>query len=109
MADFYNDDGGNIVDGDKPLADYISFMTSREDIVYRIQGYKIKYYEDDGESLTPASEKPVGDALLRLNMGILFKTDIDCYKLLNIINTRLSQVIEKFYELDDILKELLID
>lgn len=110
MGDFYNDNGGNIVDGDKPLADYVSFMKSREDIVYRIQGYKIKEEKDDGESLTPILEKPItGDALLRLNMGILFKTDIDCYKLLNITNTRLSQVIEKLYELDDILKELLID
>ena len=84
-------------------------MKSKDDIVYKIQGYKTKYYEDDGESLTPASEKPVGDALLKLNMGVLFKTDIDSYKLLNITNTRLSQVIDKFYELDELLKELLID
>ena len=109
MGDFYNDNGGNIIDGDKPQADYISFIKSKDDIVYRIAGYKTKYYEDDGESLTPASEKPVGDALLKLNMGVLFKTDIDSYKLLNITNTRLSQVIDKLYELDTLLKELLID
>lgn len=109
MGDFYNDNGGNIIDGDKPQADYISFMKSKEDIVYRIQGYKIKVEEDDGESLTPIEKPITGEVLLRLNMGVLFKTDTDSYKLLNITNTRLSQVIDKFYELDTLLKELLID
>ena len=109
MCDFYNDNGGNIIDGDRPQVDYISFMSSKDDIVYRIQGYKIKEEDEDGESLTHIEKTITGDVLLRLNMGVLFKTDIDCYKLLNITNTRLSGVIEKFYELDDILKELLID
>ena len=107
MGDFYNDNGGNIIDGDKPQADYISFMKSKDDIIYRIQGYKIK---DDEDSLSPISEKPItGDVLLKLNMGVLFKNDTDSYKLLNITNTRLSQVIDKFYELDNLLKDLLID
>ena len=122
MGDFYNDNGGNIVDGDKPQADYISFIRSKEDITYRIQGYKIKEDEEtEGDNFdkafntdfgikTPKSENPIiGDVLLRLNMGVLFKIDIDCYELLNITNTRLSQVIEKLYELDEILRELLID
>lgn len=109
MCDFYNDNGGNITDGDKPQADYISFISSNDHIVYRIQGYKIKE-DDEGESLSPVLNKPItGDVLLRLNMGVLFKVDIDCHKLLNITNTRLSQVIEKLYELDEILRELLID
>lgn len=100
MGDFYNDNGGNIIDGDKPQADYVSFTKSKDDIVYRIIGYKIK---DD-------SEKPItADVLLKLNMGVLFKTDKDHCKLLNITNTRLSQVIDKLYELDTLLKELLID
>lgn len=109
MCDFYNDNGGNITDGDKPQADYISFISSNDHIIYRIQGYKIKEY-DEGESLSPVLNKPItGDVLLRLNMGVLFKVDIDCHKLLNITNTRLSQVIEKLYELDETLKELLMD
>ena len=106
-GDFYNDNGGNIIDGDKHLADYVSFTRSEEDIVYRIKGYKM---EDDEESLSPMSEKPItGDVSLKLNMGVLIKIAEDYHELLNINNTRLSQVIQKFYELDDILKELLID
>lgn len=107
MGDFYNDNGGNIIDGDRPQADFVSFMKANDDIVYRIKGYKI---QEEIDTLSPMSEKVItGDVSLRLNMGVLFKTDIDCYRLLNITNTRLSQVIEKLYELDDILKELLID
>ena len=107
MGDFYNDNGGNIIDGDRPQADFVSFMKANDDIVYRIKGYRIP---DEIDTLSPMSEKVItGDVSLRLNMGVLFKTDIDCYRLLNITNTRLSQVIEKLYELDDILKELLID
>lgn len=107
MGDFYNDNGGNIIDGDRPQADFVSFMKANDDIVYRIKGYRI---QEEIDTLSPMSEKVItGDVSLRLNMGVLFKTDIDCYRLLNITNTRLSQVIEKLYELDDILKELLID
>lgn len=107
MGDFYNDNGGNIIDGYRPQADFVSFMKANDDIVYRIKGYRIP---DEIDTLSPMSEKVItGDVSLRLNMGVLFKTDIDCYRLLNITNTRLSQVIEKLYELDDILKELLVD
>ena len=107
IGDFYNDNGGNIIDGDRPQADFVSFMKANDDIVYKIKGYRI---QEEIDTLSPMSEKVItGDVSLRLNMGVLFKTDIDCYRLLNITNTRLSQVIEKLYELDDILKELLID